>query len=159
MVRCASLLCCLAAVGCLVEPPLVDVEELDELCEGTEPGSACITLVPSATEEVIESLGEESEGAFSWALYPDGEVGPLGPEDPEGWVIAGEYVTDLEHDPGARAVTIVDFEPGWFQVLGYFRPLPIEEPGPGDALTLPTSGFEAPADAHTRVEVVLDHVR
>ncbi len=143
----------------MVDIPLVEVGELDEACEGTEPDNACLTLVPSATDEVLDALDGETEGAFAWALYIDGAVGPLGPEDPEGWVIASEYILDLEDDEAARAVTIVDLEPGWFQVLGYFRTDPQKEPGQGDALTLPTSGFELSPDAHTRVEVVLDAIR
>jgi hypothetical protein len=158
--RRASMTGCLALAACLGDPPQTHVSDLDPVCEGTEPGHACITLVPSATESVKDELGDDdSEGSLSWALYEDGDVGALGPDDRDDYVIAGEHVVDLAEDPEAGAVTIVDFDPGWFQVMAYFRPLPLEEPGKGDALTLPTSGFEAPADAHTTVEVVLDHVR
>jgi hypothetical protein len=158
MARGVVAMMCLVIAACMIEPPIADVGELDELCEGTRPERACITLVPSATEEVMEALGD-TEGALAWALYHDGEVGPLGPEGPEDWVIAGEYVLDLMDERESRTLTLVDFDPGWYQVLGYFRPLPLEEPGPGDALTLPRSGFEAPAGAHARVEVVLDKIR
>jgi hypothetical protein len=149
---------CSVSTACMIDPPLAEVGELDDLCEGTQPEHACITLLPRATDEVMEALAD-TEGALAWALYPDGEVGPLGPGAPEGWVIAGEYMIDLAGDRDSRKLTIVDFDPGCYQVLAYFRPMPLKEPGEGDALTLPTSGFEAPPDAHTRVEVELDKIR
>ena len=151
---------CAGVAACMQEAPLTDVGELEPVCEGTQEGRACITLVPGMTDHVREQLAGETEGAVSWGLWEGGKVGPLGPEDQEGYLIAGEYIVDLDgDDPDARSVTIVDFEPGWFHALAYFRPLPIEEPGDGDALTLPTSGFEAAENAHTRVEIIFNHVR
>jgi hypothetical protein len=154
----AVLLAATVLPGCLHEAPNTADGTLDGECAETAEGMACITLAFEMGGTAFRNAPGDLQGDLHWGLYDDGTVSGTGPNEPS---VAGTFVPDVDlSDPDTIIeIAVPNMEPGRYQALGYLDDDGDGESSNGDPVTLPSEGFNAPADQETRVQIFLDYIR